>query len=220
MASFVTYLYDCVLLIVLIIGIVRYKRLSTPFKVLAFSAISTFLTTIASGIFIAINGTNAPVLHVEALSDYIFYAFIYYCFFSNTTIKIAIIVSIIIVIIFSVVNALTLQPFLKAFPTNINLPTLATLTILSLMLFRQMLLSPLKTPLLKQGVFWFNTAILFYSTTLFLIIGLSNYFLKFHRHTFFEYLFYLWYVILYIFAVLVALALLKASKENNKNHAS
>ena len=217
LTAFVTYSYDVVLLIVSIIGIICYKKLTTPFKALVISSISTFFTTIASGILVAIIHTNAPVLHVEALTEYIFYAVIYYCFFTNKTIKIALVISIIVVTIFSIINALTWQPFLKAFPTNINLATLAILTLLSLLLFRQMLLTPLKTPLLSQGVFWYNTAILFYSTTLFLTVGLSNYQLAFHRPL--DFLFYLWYAILYIFAVLVALALLRASKEDNKNHA-
>lgn len=216
LTTFVTYLYDVIVLIVAVIGIIQYKKLNTPFKILTFCAICTFFTTVMSGIYVAFNGTNAPVLHVEALIEYIFYAFIYYCFFTNRKIKTAITVSIIIISVFSIINALTLQPFLTDFPTNINLSTLAILTILSLLLFRQMLLSPLKTPLLEQGVFWYNTAILFSSTTLFITYGLANYFL---RLSFFNYLFYLWYTILYIFAVLIILALLKDSQEHSKNHA-
>jgi hypothetical protein len=216
LTSGVEYFYDVVLLVVLIIGIVRYKKLSTPFKVLALSAVSTFLLNVAERISVIKSGTNAPVLHIEALADYVFYSSIYYFLFTNKLLKAAIIVSIIPVSIFAIINALIFQPFLKVFPTNVSLPTLATLTVLSLLLFRQMLLSPLKTPLLNQGVFWYNTAILFYSTTQFLINGLSNYFLMFHRHVFDEYWFCLWYAIFYTFAALTALALLKASKENNK----
>jgi hypothetical protein len=166
-----------------------------------------------------ISGTNAPVLHIENLIEFVFYAFIYYCFFTNKILKITILTSIAVITIFAVVNAFIFQPFLKVFPTNVTLPTLVILTILSLLLFRQMLLFPLKTPLLNQGIFWYNTAILFYSTTQFLINGLSNYFLAFHRHDVYEYLIYLWYIILYISAALIALTLIKAGKENSKGYA-
>jgi hypothetical protein len=71
--------------------------------------------------------------------------------------------------------------------------------------------------LLKQGVFWFNTAIIFYSTTMFLNIGLSNVYI---RNASLDYLvFYLWYFIVYIFALLIGIALLTDSKETNKTHA-
>jgi len=174
------------------------------------------LTTTLSIIVAALYGTNAPVLHIEALVQYIFYSSIYYCLFNNKAIRKAIVLSIILVSVFAIANALFFQPFLKVYPTYVNLPTLAALTILSLLLFRQMLLYPLKTPLLKQGVFWYNTAILFYSTTLFLTIGFSN---IYRKDLFFAYIYYLWYVILYIFALLTALALLTDSKENNKPYA-
>jgi hypothetical protein len=119
--------------------------------------------------------------------------------------------------VFAVVNALTLQPLFTIFPTNVTLPTFVILTTLSLLLFRQMLHSPVKTPLLSQGVFWYNAAILFYSTTQFLLFGLSNYMLRFHRRI--DFLIYLWFGILYIFAALIALALQKACKKFKK-HAS
>ncbi|GAC1306145.1 MAG: hypothetical protein NVSMB24_16110 [Mucilaginibacter sp.] len=118
---------------------------------------------------------------------------------------------------FSVINALFFQPFHSVFPTYVNLPTLALLVIFSLLLFKQMLLSPLITPLLKQGVFWFNTAIIFYGTTMFLNIGLSNVYI---RNPSTDYLiFYFWYVILYIFTILIGIALLTDNKETNHTNA-
>jgi hypothetical protein len=74
-----------------------------------------------------------------------------------------------------------------------------------------MLLYPLKTPILKQGVFWYNTAIIFYSTTMFLNIGLSNAYRS--NISLYIVVFYLWYAIVYIFAVLVGIALLTDNKQ-------
>jgi hypothetical protein len=213
----IQYFYSIILLSLAIFGILIYKKLNTPFKILSISTVAAFLVNIAATLCVKRFHTNAPALHVEGLSLFIFYSLIYYYLFTNKIIKTIVITTVTIVSVFAVVNALILQPFLTVFPTNVNLPTFAILTILPLLLFRQMLLSPLKTPLLDQGAFWYNAAILFSSTTQFLIIGLSNYQARTHR--FQAYLFYLWYVILFIFAALVALALFKAGKEK-ENYAS
>jgi predicted Abi (CAAX) family protease len=210
-------LYDILLLLVAVAGITRYKALNTPFKILAIGAAVSLILNISENIFILKYKSNAPLFHIEAVSGYAFYAFIYYYLFTNKKLKQAIIISVIIVTLFAVFNALFWQPFYKVFPTHVNLPTLGLLVLFSLLLFRQMLLFPLKTPLLKQGVFWYNTAIIFYSTTMFLNIGLSNVYI---RNASLDYLvFYLWYFIVYIFAILIGVTLLTDSKETNKTHA-
>jgi hypothetical protein len=208
--------YQIVLLAVAVIGIFLYKKLNEQFKILALSAIGSFLVNVASTLTIKILGTNAPALHVESPMLYIFYALVYYCLFTSKNLKAAIAISIFLVSLLAIINAVTFQPFLTTFPTYIDQLTLAILALLSLLLFRQMLLAPSTTPLLSQSIFWYNTAILFYATTLFFISALSNYSLAYG--TYMD-LTYLWYVILFIFAILLTLSLLKASKENQRIHA-
>ncbi|MDF2432837.1 MAG: hypothetical protein JWP44_2468 [Mucilaginibacter sp.] len=128
-----------------------------------------------------------------------------------------IVFSIVILTPFAIINALFLQPFHKVFPTYVNLPTLGLLVVFSLLLFKQMLHYPLKTPILKQGVFWFNTAIMFYSTTMFLNIGLSNVYIS--NISLYILVFYLWYSIVYIFTILVGIALLTDKEEIDKANA-
>jgi hypothetical protein len=215
--AIITHTYEILVLIVVIIGITRYSMLNHPFKILALSTIANLAVDILSDIFNAKYKTNAPVLHVEAITDFVFYGLIYYYLFNNQRTKKVIIISIIVISVFSVINALFLQPFNKVFPTYVNLPTLALLVIFSLLLFKQMLLSPLTTPLLKQGVFWFNTAIIFYGTTIFLNIGLSNVYI---RNPSTDYLiFYFWYVIFYIFTILIGIALLTDNKKITSTNA-
>ncbi|MDB5132288.1 MAG: hypothetical protein JWR02_2037 [Mucilaginibacter sp.] len=205
------------MLIVVIIGITRYGRLNTPFKILALSTIANLVIDILSDIFNAKYKNNASILHVEAITEFIFFSLVFYYLFTSQITKKVITVLIIAASVFSVINALFLQPFHTVFPTYVNLPTLALLVIFSLLLFKQMLLSPLTTPLLKQGVFWFNTAIIFYGTTMFLNIGLSNVYIK-NPST--DYLiFYFWYIILYIFTILIGIALLTDDKEINSTNA-
>jgi hypothetical protein len=48
------------------------------------------------------------------------------------------------------------------------------------MIFKQMLQYPLQINITRQSIFWYNTAILFFSTTAFLNFGLVNYVVKHH----------------------------------------
>jgi hypothetical protein len=215
--SILSYFNDILILSAAVIGIIRYKMLSRPFKVLTISMIASLIIVVLSSIFVIKYKTNVPILHLEAIAQFIFYAVIYYYLFTDQRIINAVTIFIIFFSVFSIINALFLQPFHKVFPTYINLPTLGLLAVFSLLLFKQMLLFPLKTPILKQGVFWFNTAILFYSTTMFLAIGLSN---IYSRYRYFDLLLtYFWYGILHIFAVLIGVALLTDNKEINKTYA-
>jgi hypothetical protein len=211
MFKIIIHTYELLVLATVIIGILRYNRLTTPFKILAFSMIANLAIDILSDIFNAKYKSNAPVIHVEAVTEFVFYALVYYYLSTSKRTKKVIVVSIIAISAFSVINAIFLQPLHTVFPTYVSLPTLALLVIFSLLLFKQMLLSPLTTPLLKQGIFWFNTGIIFYATTMFLNVGLSNVYI---RNPSTDYLiFFFWYAILYIFTILIGIALLTDNKK-------
>jgi hypothetical protein len=64
---------------------------------------------------------------------------------------------------------------------------------------------------MKQSVFWFNTAILFFSTTMFLNLGLLNYY-GLHSKSMAVILCF-WYSIDVIFTVFLILAILNDNKE-------
>jgi hypothetical protein len=198
------------------VGILRYKALDMPFKLLTWSVAAEFIIAMLNHVFVK-QKNNAPLLHLEAISQFVLYSLAYYYLFNNKTLKKATIAVLIMVVVFFVINAVWLQPFRHIFPTNVNMVSLALLAVFSLLLFNQMLLYPLSTPLLKQGVFWFNTAIIFYSTTMFFDTGLSN---VYKDHSGFNYFsLYFWYTIVVIFTVLMGIALLTDSKKNNKPYA-
>ncbi len=206
----ITYAYDVLLLAVAVAGIARLRYLSTAFKILTCWCALSLVLVILEDIFIVKYRNNAPIFHVEALLGYVFYALTYYYLFTGKLVKKAIIISLIVIVPFALLNALIWQPFQHVFPTYVNLPTLGLLAVLSLLLFRQMLLSPSNVLLLRQGVFWYNTAMLFYSTTMFLTTGLSNVYTG--DKPLIYLIFYVWYFIVYIFAALLGIALLTAKK--------
>jgi hypothetical protein len=206
-------IYLVLLFVVSCVGVFRYKHLSLPFKILAWSVIMIFFTFLADRYCVKNYHTNAPTLQFQAFEEYIFYATVYYFLFKDAAIKKIIILSIIVLIVFFPINAIFLQPFFSTFPTNITTPVQLLYAIFSLLLFKEMLSYSFKIDLIKQGIFWFNIAIFFYSTTAFLLLALTNYFSKmsFKEN---EFIFYIWWGIGYLFHVLICIALLTRSREN------
>ncbi|HZY37309.1 MAG TPA: hypothetical protein VFE53_11705 [Mucilaginibacter sp.] len=206
----VVIIYLLLLLSVSIVGMVRYNTLTVYGKVLAWSVVMVFVCNISNKFFSALYHNNAPILHTESILEFIFYSAIYFCLFKNKVTKVAVVASIIAVTLFFCYNAIVLQPFGAVFPTNIYLATLSLFTIFSLLLFRQMLLYPLKINIVKQSVFWFNTAMLFYATTMFFNLGMTNYY---SQHNWDNFIYYFWYFILCVFHIMIGIALLNDSQQ-------
>ncbi|WP_157750737.1 hypothetical protein [Mucilaginibacter gotjawali] len=179
--TIISYLYCVLLFIVAGVGLSRYKLLTIPFKILTWSVVAVSILGVLSKFFSVKYRNNAPILQVQSIAEFVFYLVIYYYLFKNKTIKKAILVSIVVITIFFFINTIFLQPFAKKFPTNVYVPTQTLYAVFSLLLFKEMLMYPIKINIIKQSVFWFNTAILFYATTMFFNLGLSNYLAE-HTH--------------------------------------
>jgi hypothetical protein len=215
--AIITFSYWLLLLIVSGIGIIRYKWLTKPFKILTLSVIVSLLLTIMSHIVSARYRNNAPIINLETITGYIFYSLAYYYLFKSEKMKIIILISIGLMTVFFIINAILLQSFLKVFPTNIFLSTQSLYVIFSLLLYKQMLLYPLKINIVKQSAFWYNTAILFYATTMFVNLGLGNYVVAHHLVDYI--IFYFWYFVLYMFFILIGVSFLIDSEEINSTNA-
>lgn len=202
-----------ILLIVSGIAMMRYRRLTFPFKILAWSVITVFILGILANIFTIKYKTNAPILQIECIAEYVFYSLTYYYLFKNTLIKKAIIISVIIISVSFFINAVFLQPFNKVFPTNIYIPAQILLAVFSLLLFKEMLMYPVRINITKQSVFWYNTGILFYSTTMFFNLGLSNYLAVHNLND--NFIFNFWYFITDAFHILICIAILTDNKKIN-----
>ena len=203
--------YIFLLLIVGIIGMIRYKSLSLPFKILTWSSFMAFLLAVASRVVSARYKNNFPILHLECITEFVFYSLVYYYLFKNKVIREAIIIIIIVFSISFVINAIFFQPFFKLFPTNIDLPKQVLFAIFSLLLFKEMLLYPLKINIINQSVFWFNTAMLFFATTMFFNLGLTNYLGRYIQYD--DIIIYFWYLIIYLFHILICIALITENKK-------
>lgn len=201
--------YFVLLLVVSAVGMVRYHKLTRPIRILAWSVPAILFWNLVCRILAVKFHNNAPGMHFLSITEFVFYALIYYSLFKKRLIKKGVGVIIVVGVVFFIINLIFLQPINKVFPTNIYLPTEIIFTILSLMLFRQMLLYPTKINIVKQSVFWFNTAMLFYATTMFFNLGMTNYF---STQQWSNYIYYFWYFIMYVFHILVCVSILADNK--------
>jgi len=170
--------YLLILLLTSIFGIVRYKKLTIPFKLLVGIVAITFILEVLSRVFAVLYRNAMPVYHLASFAELNFFLLIYYFLFSQKMTKRIVICLIVLLNVFSLINSFFLQPYHNNFPSNVILPAEISYAIFSMLLFRQMLLNPVMVNIMEQSVFWYNTAMLFFSSTMFLSLGFSNYFLN------------------------------------------
>ena len=200
-----------------LIGMVRFKKLTMPFRLLSLYLLLSVIINVANDYLINHHKTNAPLAHADAITNYLFFAFIYYHLFKNKAIRYFILASIVLITIFFFINGIFSEPFMSAFPSNLNLPTVILYVVFSLLMFKQMLLYPVQVNITKQSVFWYNSAILFFSANMFINLGLMEYYSK--HHVFSMIVFYFWNGINIVFNLLVGIAILIDKKETKSIHA-
>ena len=196
--------------IITLIGVVRFRKLTMPFKLLAVYLLYAFFLDLLNIYITEKYKTNAFLIQIQTITNYILYSLIYYYLFKNESIKKLILILIIAVTVFFCINALWLEPFLSAFPSNVNIATQIIYVILSLLLFKQMLLYPNQINIIRQSIFWYNSAILFFATTMFLNLGLMNYYSVHHYK--YSIIIYFWYTINIISNFLLGIAVLTDRK--------
>lgn len=173
-------IYYVLLLLIFALGMARFQKLAIPYKILSFYIGVALLLEILSRICALKYQNNMPVEHISSYAEFIFNALIFYQLIKNTQIKKIVKICTAIITLFFIVNSLWLQPYLHIFPSNAIIVGEIVLVIFSLLVFKQMLQYPLQVNITNQSIFWYNTAILFYSTTVFLNFGLINYVIKHH----------------------------------------
>jgi hypothetical protein len=172
------YLYLALLTVVIINGLLNFKRLSKSFKVLFILITYTLFSEIVSRIIAIKRHNNMVVYHVMLPIEYILISTTYGCLFNSAALKTFIKFSVVPFIALSLANSFFLQP-VTIFPSHIFLLSNGLMLLYSLLFFEEMLNKTILNPIYKQGYFWFNTATLTMSSTIFLQVGLLNYY---HKH--------------------------------------
>lgn len=199
-------------LILAIVGMLCYKRLTIPFKTLSLYFVFEGFMYFFDKWEITKHKNNIIYIHIDTACTYIFFGLMYYFLFKSKYIKISILTSIILVAIFSVVNAFFVQKYTSLFPTYNMMLTQAACIILAIMLFNKMLLYPMEINIVKQSVFWLNTAVIIYNSSLFLASALANYYSG-HVPINYYVMVCFWYSTIFLFYTLLLIAILKDQKE-------
>ncbi|MEO6979786.1 MAG: hypothetical protein ABI113_15465 [Mucilaginibacter sp.] len=118
-----------------------------------------------------------PISHTWAVIEFAFIAVVYFYLVTNAMLKKVIVISIFAMLMLAVANVLFFEK-LSQFPSLTLEASHIVYVVYSLLLFRQMLLSPSEESLFKQSLFWFNINVLFYATTMFLNFALMSYFIQ------------------------------------------
>jgi hypothetical protein len=171
-------IYFITLVMVTLFGTVNYKKLTAPFKFLVILIGITIISETANTICAKLFHNNLPIAHFVGFYEYIFYMLIFYRIFKNKLVKKIVVVTAFVVPVFAVINAFTFQPYISVYPTNVIFISDILYTILAMLLYREILISDVQISLFKQSIFWYNTALLFFSVTIFFELGILNYFIK------------------------------------------
>lgn len=174
--------YLILLLAVFSIGIIKYRRVSIAFKILTLLIGTTFLSESISRILAAKIHSSIPVYHFFSPIEFIGFSAIYYQLINNNEIKKAIHILIWLFVFGAVIDTLFFET-LFIFPSKYLMISEAIYLVYALLGFRQMLLNPIQVPLYRQSFFWLNTALLIYTSTIFLSDGLHDYFVHHHFGT-------------------------------------
>lgn len=149
--------YLAVLLITWLVGFFNLKKLSSPYRLLTFFILITFISESITRIFIKEFRNSCPPYHIYQPLQYFFITAFYLSFLKKTTAIIS--WSWVVFIIFTIVN-LTFFQSVWTVPTNPMLFANIVFILCSLLLFKQMLQTVDEQPLLKQSLFWYNTSTL------------------------------------------------------------
>jgi hypothetical protein len=168
-----TSLYYSVLIIGATICMICFKKLDTPFKWVCVLIILTLSSELIAGYFSFHHKNNGIVYVIFTPIEYFIYTMVYKTFSNDKKWTRILFVSVACLVFLEVVNTIFFQHTNET-PTNIMDIESVLLVILSLKLFIDIRKKPVYENVLNEGVFWFNSAVLFYYSFNILFWGFHN----------------------------------------------
>lgn len=170
-------IYLVILLIPVVIGFARFKKLGKAFKTLTILILCTLISESIKKVYGKIYHNSMPIAHIWAVIEFALFSLVYYRLITTAWIKRAIIASISFLALLEIANLFFFEN-IHQFPSLILEASHIFYVAYALLLFRQMLLFTTQQSIFKQSLFWFNINMLFYATTMFLDYALSSYFVE------------------------------------------
>lgn len=173
--------YLVVLFTVFVIGFINFKKLSSPYRLLTIFILITFVSESVTRVFIKEYRNSCPPYHIYQVLQYFSITTFYLAHLKTS--KTIISWSWVAFIIFSMINSSLFQEVWTV-PTNAMLFANIVYVLCSLLLFKNMLQNTGEQPLLRQGLFWYNTSTLILFTFNFFCWSFYNVLLKLQNSSF------------------------------------
>lgn len=171
-------IYLVLLALTTLTGLVSFKRLTSPFRLLTFLVLYVFISELLGRCLISLGSRNlSPLYHLNALVLIGLTALMYLKILKNHSYsqRIVIILSVICGLI-ALLNTLFHQSIFTIPSFSIAANAFQSIS-LSLLIFNDMIKSPTRTPILKQSLFWLNSGtFIFYSANFAGFILYNEYF--------------------------------------------
>lgn len=153
-----------------VIGIVNFKKITMPFKIIIFFLLATLLSEIVSRILSYLINNSSPTYHFYVLISATVISFMYFKLIKNN--RTLIFILYVLFCFFSITNSLFIQK-LTTFPTN-SIVTSCILFIFYGLLFYKQIIDNGEVSL-KQSIILLNVVFLVYFSSQLFNWGLYNY---------------------------------------------
>lgn len=172
------YPYVSLLLLATVLGLIWYRKLQAPFKVLALLILVTLASEAIRFLYPGFVFSSL-VLHIYLNVSIILYGIIYYLLLKGKRKKFFILAGTICTLIFSLINSFThYGQGLRSFPHYTMIIMSITCVCYAFLSNYEMIRVSTDKSIFKNGVFWFNNAILFFFSIAFVFWCLYNYLLR------------------------------------------
>jgi hypothetical protein len=165
--------YYTILIIAAIATALYFNSVDSPFRLVCLLVLLTVLSEFIARYCKVNYRTNNIVYLIFTPIEFSMYAMIYKRFLNDNKWTKILYITIACLIFATVINSIFFQPPLKT-PTNIMDIESVLLVILSLKLFIDIREKPVYEKVTTEGVFWFNSAVLFYYSFAILFWGIHN----------------------------------------------
>jgi hypothetical protein len=168
-------IYLLLLFTAFLVGLFNLKKLSRPYKLLTIFLLITFISESVTRVFIKEFRNSCPPYHIYQPLQYFFITAFYLSYLKKSTAIIS--WSWVLFTLFTILNLIFFQNVWTV-PTNAMLPANIAYVLCALLLFKNMLQNTDEQPLLRQGLFWYNTSTLVLFTFNFFCWSFYNVLLK------------------------------------------
>lgn len=203
-----TFIFKCTqivasasILVPILIGIVKYKKLFGPLRlVLLFLGVSLLFEIVVYSL--AFNGiNNMPFFHLFSLVQLCFISTFYYLAFKDAFLRKGILVTAVLLLLFMAYNSLYLQGIYKFDSNSKGLLGLFSI-ILSLLYFRKIMHEEILVRLEEHPMFWVNSGIMIYfAGSIFLFSFFNEKFVAIYDYYYSLYMINAVFYLLYVFFV-------------------